>query len=306
LKAFHEIRRGKILKAVIPAAGLGTRMLPATKAVPKELLPVAGKPLVQYAVEEALASQIETVILVVRSNQSLIQAYFSSDDALESLLHERHPKATTELPSTRSARLLYVEQKSPRGLADAICCARALLGQEHFVVLLPDVIILNSEAVTRQLMHAYDQCGGSVVAIREVPSQDVERHGIVQIDRSAPDTNCARIIRLVEKPSAANAPSLFGVFGRYLLAPSIWDAIAQTKPDPHGEVQLTDALNLLCQTQLLTGLSFEGQPYDAGDPLGYLKANIELSLRNPLLRPALLSYLSILQSQPDRTASPVR
>ncbi len=292
--------RSKVVKAVIPAAGFGTRMLPATKAIPKEMLPVAGRPLIQYAVEEAAASGIETVILVVRSRKSPIQAHFTPEPELESFLQKRHLADAAELVR-RLAQLVelhFVEQEKPLGLAHAISCAHSLIGNEPFVVLLPDVIVASAKPVTLQLIRAHQGHGGSVVAIREIDHQDVERHGIVRIDRSSalPSSKSVRVTGLVEKPLAAAAPSRLGVFGRYLLEPAIWDTIARTNPDARGEVQLTDALNLLCQTSLLFGLCFEGHHYDAGDPLGYLKANIELSLRDPQLRPSLLHYLSRLQA----------
>jgi UTP--glucose-1-phosphate uridylyltransferase len=292
--------RQKIVKAVVPAAGFGTRMLPATKALPKEMLPVAGKPLIQYAVEEAVASGIETVISVIRDHKSAIQAHFSRDRELESWLEDRQQTAMAELVRRLavSADLQYVEQEKPLGLAHAISCARPLVGDESFVVLLPDVIIETAEPVTRQLIRAHEQHGGSVVAIREIEPHEVERYGIVRIDRSAsfPSNNVVRVLSLVEKPSAGHAPSRFGIFGRYLLEPAIWDFIGQTDPDASGEVQLTDALNSLCQERPLYGLCFEGRHYDAGGPLGYLIANLEMSLRDPHLQQPLLSYLSSVRT----------
>jgi UTP--glucose-1-phosphate uridylyltransferase len=292
----------EIVRAVIPAAGFGTRMLPASKAVPKEMLPVAGKPLIQYAVEEAVASGIHTVILVVRNRKSLIRAHFAHNPELESFLEERQITAAAGLARqlARLADLRYVEQERPLGLAHAICCARPLLREEPFVVLLPDVIMVNNEPVTRQLIRTHERLGGSVVAIREVEPSAVQRHGIVQVERRPtgfPSGKAARVIRLVEKPSAAQAPSRLGVFGRYLLEPAIWDFIAQTVSDAHGEVQLTDALNLFCQTGFLSGLCFEGEHYDAGDPLGYLQANLELALRDPHLRQPLVNYLRHLHGK---------
>ncbi len=292
--------RQKIVKAVIPAAGLGTRMLPATKALPKEMLPVAGKPLIQYAIEEAAASGIETVILVVRNHKSLIQSHFDPDPALESLLRGRQLVAAAE-GIRRLAELLdirYVEQQQPLGLAHAICCARQFIGDEPFVVLLPDVIMVNDEPVTRQLLRAREQHGGSVIAIREVKAYEVERYGIVQVPHSTITASAAtvRVTGLVEKPPACDEPSRLGVFGRYVLEPVIWDAIEQTSPDGRGEIQLTDALNALCQEHSVLGLPFQGRHYDAGDPLGYLKAHIELSLGDPVLRQPLREYLASLRT----------
>jgi UTP--glucose-1-phosphate uridylyltransferase len=292
--------RPRIVKVVIPAAGFGTRMLPATKVIPKEMLPVAGMPLIQYAVEEAAASGIETAILVVRNHKSPIPAHFTRDPSLESYLQKRHLTDATEVVR-RLAQLVdlrFVEQETPLGLGHAISRAHSLIGNEPFVVLLPDVIVASAVPATLQLIRAYEHHAGSVVAIREIEPQDVERHGMVCIEQSPvlPSIKSVRITGLVEKPPVATAPSRLGVFGRYLLEPAIWDAIARTNPDVNGEVQLTDALNLLCQTNFLFGLCFEGHHYDAGDRLGYLKANIELSLRDPQLRPSLLDYLSRLQA----------
>jgi UTP--glucose-1-phosphate uridylyltransferase len=292
--------RPKIVKAIIPAAGFGTRMLPATKALPKEMLPVASKPLIQYAVEEAANSGIETVILVTRNLRSLIQSHFARDKALEAHLedHDQSDAVNVIRRLTEVVELRYVEQEQPLGLAHAISCARPLVGDEPFVVLLPDVIVISDEPATRQLIRAHEHHGGSIVAIREVEAHEVERHGIVRVEQpiSIGSSKSCRVTGLVEKPSAANAPSCLGVFGRYLLEASIWNAIARTDRDERGEIQLTDALNLLCQASDLFGFRFEGQHYDAGDPLGYLEANIELSSRDPLLRRPLRAYLSSLQS----------
>jgi len=275
-------------------------MLPATKAIPKEMLPVAGKPLIQYAIEEAAASGIQTVILIVRSRKSLIQTHFDADPALESFLRDRQLTASAEdirrLPQL--VDLQFVEQEKPLGLAHAICRTRPLIGDEPFVVLLPDVILVNDEPVTRQLIRAHKDHGGSIVAVREVEPQEVERHGIIQVERSTvpASDSTVRVAGLVEKPSLAASPSKLGVFGRYVLESPVWGAIEKTNPDARGEVQLTDALNLLCQRHTLLGLYFIGQPYDAGDRLGFLKANVELTLSDPSLRQSFVDYLAGLES----------
>jgi UTP--glucose-1-phosphate uridylyltransferase len=291
--------RKKIVKAVIPAAGFGTRMLPATKAVPKEMLPVAGKPLIQYAVEEAAASGIETVILVVRDHKSLVQEHFARNHSLESFLDHRGLIASANVVRNlpRITELQFVRQRQPRGLAHAVSCARPLVGDDPFVVLLPDVIMVNREPVVHQLIRVHQESGGSVVAVREVEPHDLERFGVVQVGRTLTGESgrWVSVTGLVEKPAADHAPSRLGIFGRYLLGPSIWKAIAQTSPDANGEVQLTDALNLHCQDEHLFGLCFEGQHHDAGDPIGYLKANLEIALQDARLREPLRRYISDLQ-----------
>jgi UTP--glucose-1-phosphate uridylyltransferase len=272
----------RITKAVIPAAGFGTRMLPATKALPKEMLPVAAKPMIQYAVEEAAASGIEIIILVVRRSKSVIHAHFGRDPELESLLEKRQQFGTASAVRRLAelAELRFVEQGKPLGLAHAISCACPLVGEEPFAVLLPDVIIKAAEPATLQLMQAYKQHGGSVVAIREIGPHEIERYGVVRASDvpTGSSVNSIRIAQLVEKPLPRDAPSRWGIFGRYVLEPHIWDAIAKTTRGAGGEVQLTDALNLLCLQRAIYGFFFEGQHYDTGDRIGYLKANIELSV----------------------------
>ena len=285
----------KITKAVIPAAGYGTRMLPATKALPKEMLPVAGKPLIQYAIEEADASGIDTVVLVVRNHKSLIESHFAADPALEAFLRERRQYAAADEVARLSTlvRLEFVEQQQPRGLGDAIRCARPLLNAEPFVVLLPDVIMVNDHPVAAQLIRAHERHGGSFIAVRRVDLHDVERHGIVKTDQAGSSSNAPqKITGLVEKPSPATAPSRIGIFGRYLLEPAIWDAIDKTSEDARREIQLTDALNLYCQSNPLYAFPFSGDHYDAGDRLGNLKANVELSLRDSALRQPCLEYFA--------------
>jgi UTP--glucose-1-phosphate uridylyltransferase len=273
-------------------------MLPATKALPKEMLPVAGKPLIQYAIEEIAASGLSTVILVVRDHKSLIQTHFEPDAELGSFLAHRGLAAIADTVNSlkRALTFQYVEQKEPLGLAHAISCARPFLGQEAFAVLLPDVIMAHEDPVTLQLIRAYEQHGGTVIAVREVQRDDLRRHGIVRVEPAASDStgSSMRITGLVEKPSPDQAPSRFGIFGRYILDPLIWQAIERTHPDPLGEVQLTEALNLLCQTSPLFGVTFQGIHHDAGDRMGYLKATLEFSLSDVNLRQPLLEYLAHL------------
>jgi UTP--glucose-1-phosphate uridylyltransferase len=298
----------KLTKAVIPAAGFGTRMLPATKAIPKEMLPVAAKPMIQYAVEEAIASGIETIVVVTRNRKSLLQAHFRRDLQLESFLEGRQQVRAAELVRhfAQLAELRYVEQKKPLGLADAISCARSVVREEPFVVLLPDVIIASAKPATEQLIRAHEHYGGSIVAIRKIELEDIERYGVVGFEDATipPMQGAIRLTNLAEKPLPADALSHFGMFGRYLLDAGIWDSIAKTSRGLRGEVQLTDALNLLCHKKLVYGFLFEGRHFDAGDPLGYIMANIELSLRDPRLEQPLRTYLSNLQACTEPRHSP--
>jgi UTP--glucose-1-phosphate uridylyltransferase len=299
----------KLTKAVIPAAGFGTRMLPATKALPKEMLPVASKPMIQYAVEEAVASGIETIVVVTRSRKSVVRAHFGRDLELESFLESRQQVRAAALVRqfAKLAEIRYVEQTKPLGLADAISCARSVIREEPFVVLLPDVIIDSVQPATEQLIRVHERHGGSIIAVREIEPQEVERFGVVGFDgaKIIPLQGSVRLTNLVEKPSLRDAPSRFGIFGRYLLEPDIWDSIAQTSRGLRGEVQLTDALNLLCQRKPVYGFLFEGRHFDAGNALGYIMANIELSLQDPLLQEPLQAYLSSLRPcvEPQRSPS---
>jgi UTP--glucose-1-phosphate uridylyltransferase len=273
-------------------------MLPATKALPKEMLPVAGKPLVQYAIDEAAASGIKTVILVVREHKSLIKSHFDADPELEFFLGQCGlSNIAHDIRSlNRALNLHYVEQNKPLGLAHAISCAKPFLADEPFAVLLPDVIMIHDDPVILQLIRAYEGQAGSVIAVRDLEPRDVRRHGIVAFESSSSKDWLApvRITGLIEKPSLTEAPSRLGIFGRYILEPSVWSAIDHTLPDPRGEVQLTDALNLLCQSAPVLGLRFEGEHHDAGDRVGYLKATLALSLRDTQLRQPLLEYLEHL------------
>lgn len=288
--------RTKVRKAVIPAAGLGTRMLPATKAVPKEMLPVDGKPLIQFAVEEAAAAGIEAVIIVTRSDRSILESHFASDARLEEHLERCGQTAARDLIRQigRLAEIVYVEQERPQGLAHAISCAQSLVKDEAFAVLLPDVIMRSEIPVTAQLLRAYEEHRGSIIAIREVELDAIERHGIVYPDENGPlsSNHIVQVGALVEKPAPHQATSRLGIFGRYILDPSIWNFVDESTSDLRGELQLTNALHLCCRQAPVYGYFFEGSCYDAGNPLGYLLANVEIALENPALRPSLLRYLS--------------
>jgi UTP--glucose-1-phosphate uridylyltransferase len=280
-----------IRKAVIPAAGLGTRFLPATKAVPKELLPIVDIPTIQYIVEEAVAAGVRDVILVCARGKDSIVDHFDIAAELEANL-ERSGKTALRLEMRRiaqMARVVTVRQQEPLGLGHAVLCARALVGDEPFVVMLGDDIIDAAVPATRQLTDCWQKHGLGTIALMEVPLAETSMYGIAA--GTALDARTTRIERLVEKPKT-NPPSNLAVIGRYVLPPRIFELLEQVKPGVGGEIQLTDALAMLAREEGLLGYRFEGQRYDAGDRLGYLKANIAFALKRPELAGPLRQYLA--------------
>ncbi len=280
-----------IRKAVIPVAGLGTRFLPATKSVPKELLPIVDIPAIQVVIEEALASGIEEVVLITGSGKGAIMDHFDHSYELEDILRRR---GQTELIATidrisEMVRAVAVRQKAPMGLGHAVLCAKAVIGDEPFAVLLPDDLINHDVPATRQLIDRYEQYGAGVVALMDVPRPDVSMYGIISGDRM--DARTHRIFSLVEKPSAEHAPSTLAVMGRYVLPPEIFTYLENTTPGHGGEIQLTDALQALARDQGLVGYEFEGQRHDIGDKLGFLKANIAYALQRDDLGNDLRAWL---------------
>jgi len=292
----------QIRKAVIPAAGLGTRFLPATKVVPKEMLPVCGKPAIQFAVEEAVNSGLDTVILVLSPGKELIAEHFRSKISLEKVLAERGQD--DELRAVRRiselADVHIVWQKAPLGLADAIRCTRSVVDDEPFAVILPDALIDPSRPCIRQLISCYDRFSGCVLATREVNSSEVERFGILEVDQGVEFASAGGVFRvrsLVEKPNVEQTSSRYGIFGRYILEPDIFGCIDSTTPDPSGELQITDSLQLFLQHAPLYAYRFEGVHYDIGDLFGFMQANIEYALSDPMLGRKLREFLEGLDSE---------
>ena len=287
-----------IKKAVIPVAGAGTRMLPATKALSKEMMPVAGKPLIQYSVEEAAASGIETVVLVTSERSAALLEHFQRNFALEELLEKRgqHREADRLKALSQLVTFRTVEQTEPLGLGHAVYCARHLIGDEPFALLLPDVIIDAARPCTAQLIDAYRKGQGSVIATRRVPPSELHRFGVI-VPANGKSSNLSRHFRiagLVEKPSPENAPSDFGVFGRYVLEPTIFEYLGRLVPNALTEIQVTDALNAMARGRSIYGLQFDGEHFDAGEPLGFLKANVALALEDSQLG---LEFRTFLQSR---------
>jgi UTP--glucose-1-phosphate uridylyltransferase len=288
----------RVRKAVLPAAGLGTRFLPATKAQPKEMLPVVDKPLIQYAVEECVASGIENIIIVTGRGKNAIEDHFDVSPELEHFLEGRGRQDLAEMVRyiSRLVTFSYTRQKEPLGLGHAVLAARDMVGDEPFAVLLGDVILTGGRPVTRQLAEIYEATGLGAIAVTAVPREQVPLYGIVDAAAEpAADKNRLRVRDLVEKPSAEEAPSNLAVTGRYVLPPEIFGYLEQTKPGRGGEIQLTDALRQLARERGLWAWVFDGRVYDAGDKLGFLEATVELALENPELGPAFRAYLRSLR-----------
>lgn len=280
-----------ITKAVIPAAGLGTRFLPATKASPKEMLPLVDKPIIQYVVEEAVASGITEIIIVTGRGKRAIEDHFDAAVELEQSLRA---SGKTELLHdlqrlNRLANICYVRQPSPKGLGDAILCAEPFLSGEPFAVLLGDDIIDGKVPAIAQLIAVYEQFHRPVVAVQQVPTSEVHRYGIIKARQAG--RNLYDVTTLIEKPTPKQAPSRFGIVGRYILTPTIFSWLRRIKPGRGGEIQLTDALAGCAATEGLYGWKLLGQRYDAGDKLGFLKATVELGLKHAELGPAFRRYL---------------
>lgn len=285
---------GKVNKALILAAGLGTRMLPATKAVPKELLPIVDRPLIQYAVQEAVDAGLEHVIFVIAEGKEAIRDYFGSDTRADAYVRERNDEALRELVQAPAsyARYDFTLQDEPKGIAHAVACAREFVEGEPFALIFPDDLILGEQSCVAQLVEAYDQCGGSVIAVHEVPEADIPQYGIVD---PADDANPARLRRVVEKPAVKDAPSNLGIVGRYILSPTIFEHIDRIPPGANGELQITDALaSQIAAGEPVCGFRYEGRRFDTGRPAGYLVAQVAAALERPELADGLQGPLRAL------------
>lgn len=294
----------KIRKAVIPAAGYGTRFLPATKATPKEMLPIVDKPTIQYIVEEALASGIEELLIVSGHGKRAIEDHFDSAPALEAELRKKGKTDLLQIvQETADINVHYIRQRYMRGLGDAILCAKTFMGDEPFAVLLGDDVVYHPERpALRQLIDVYEQTGGSVLGCQQVPDEKVSSYGIVAGEPvNGWKEKLLRVSDMIEKPSLAEAPSHFAVLGRYIIKPEIFAILENTKPGKGGEVQLTDALKVLAKLDNVYAYAFEGKRYDLGDKLGFLKATVEFALRREDLGSAFRAYLrQLVQERPER------
>ena len=286
----------RVRKAVLPAAGLGTRFLPATKAQPKEMLSIVDKPLIQYVAEECAASGIEHIIIVTGRGKNAIEDHFDSSRGLARFLEEKGKSDLAEMVRKIGdmAHFSYTRQKEPLGLGHAVLAAAELVGDEPFAVLLGDVIIPGPRPATKQLIDVYQATGIGAIAVEEVPRERLGLYGVVAVERAENrhwGDRLQRITNMVEKPKPEKAPSNLGVTGRYVLPPEIFGCLAKTKPGSGGEIQLTDALLMLARSKGLWAYTYEGKSYDAGDKLGFLKATVEIALDNKELGKDFRAYL---------------
>ena len=282
----------KVRKAIIPAAGLGTRFLPATKAQPKEMLPIVDKPTIQYIIEEAVASGIEEILIITGRNKKCIEDHFDKSIELEMELEKNHKEDLLELVRGISdmVDIHYIRQKEPKGLGHAILCARAFVGNEPFAVLLGDDVVDSEVPCLKQLMDCYKEYKTSILGVQTVAHEDVNKYGIV--DGIHIEDRVYKVKKLVEKPAIDEAPSNVAILGRYIITPQIFDVLQNTKPGKGGEIQLTDALQTLIENEAMYAYNFEGRRYDVGDKLGFLQATVEYALKREELREPFIQYLT--------------
>ncbi|KRL19684.1 UTP--glucose-1-phosphate uridylyltransferase GalU [Lactobacillus gallinarum] len=294
----------KVRKAIIPAAGLGTRFLPATKAMPKEMLPIGDRPTIQFIVEEAKSAGIEDILIVTGKNKRAIENYFDSNPELEQDLEETGKvkllKLTQDITNL-GVNLYYTRQPHPAGLGDAIYRARSFVGGEPFVVMLGDDLMKDKVTLTKQLMNDYDKTHASTIAVMQVPHKEVSKYGVIDPEgKGKVDKDLYNVKKFVEKPAVDKAPSDFAIIGRYLLTPEIFEILENQKPGRGGEIQLTDAIDTLNQTQRVFAHVFRGQRFDVGNKEGYLETSIQYGLRHLETRDALKKYIIDLGKQLEK------
>lgn len=283
-----------VKKAVIPAAGLGTRFLPATKAQPKEMLPIVDKPTLQYIIEEAVASGVEEILIITGRNKKSIEDHFDKSVELELELENKGKTDLLEIVRgiSNMVNIHYIRQKEPKGLGDAIYCARYFIGDEPFAIMLGDDMVDNGQGspCLKQLIDAYEDHNASILGVQEVDKENTDKYGI--IDGQKLSDNIYKVKALVEKPDPDQAPSNVAILGRYIITPQIFDILGQIPPGKNGEIQLTDALEILKDKEDMYAYVFEGRRYDLGDKLGFLQATVDAALKKPELRDEFLRYLN--------------
>lgn len=283
----------KIRKAIIPAAGRGTRFLPATKALPKEMLPIVDKPTSQYIVEEAVASGIEEIIIIIGRGKGAIEDHFDKSYELEDILLKKDKLAIlAEIQNISNlVKIYYVRQKEPTGLGHAVLCAKSFTGDEPFAVLLSDDIVMSETPCLQRLIKFFEYCNISVVAVQRVSEDEVNKYGIIKPKRETQDSNIFQIDCVVEKPTKEEAPSQFAIMGRYILRPEVFEILEVTPIGQGSELQLTDAINELNKQQAVLAFNFEGRRYDIGDKIGFIRATIDCALHRNDIREKILAHL---------------
>ncbi|QYE97630.1 UTP--glucose-1-phosphate uridylyltransferase GalU [Paraclostridium sordellii] len=280
-----------VKKAIIPAAGLGTRFLPATKSQPKEMLPIVDKPTLQYIIEEAINSGIEEILIITGRNKKSIEDHFDKSVELELELEHKGKKEMLEMVQEISnmVNIHYIRQKEPKGLGHAIYCAKSFIGDEPFAILLGDDIVDSEIPCLKQLINAYDEYKTSILGVQEVGMENVDKYGILNCKFI--ENRIYKVKDMIEKPSIEEAPSNIAILGRYIITPAIFDILESQEPGKGGEIQLTDALRKLAKHEAIYAYNFEGKRYDVGDKLGFLEATIDFALKRPELRDGLFDYL---------------
>lgn len=287
----------KVRKAVIPAAGLGTRFLPETKAMPKEMLPIVDTPTIQLIVEEALESGIEEILIITGKHKRAIEDHFDSNLELEENLKAKGKTELLEIvDKTTKINLHYIRQKSPEGLGHAVLQAKTFVGDEPFVVLLGDDLMVDEVPLTKQLMNDYEKTGSSVVAVMEVPKEETNKYGVIDPSKQITE-DMYEVQGFVEKPNPEEAPSNLAIIGRYLLTPEIFDLLATQSRGAGNEIQLTDAINRLNQVQKVYAHKFNGIRFDTGDKFGYMMTNIAFGLQHPQIKDQLREYILALAEE---------
>jgi UTP--glucose-1-phosphate uridylyltransferase len=286
----------KIRKAIIPAAGLGTRFLPATKAQPKEMLPIVDKPTIQYIVEEAVASGIEEIIIIIGRGKRSIEDHFDKSYELEDTLYKKNKlEMLAEVQHISNlANIVYVRQKEPKGLGHAILCAKSVIGDEPFAVLLGDDIVMSETPCLKQIIDVFEYYNSSVVAVQTVADKDVSKYGIIKPKGTMIESDLFHIDSLIEKPSLDEAPSRYAIMGRYVLSPEIFEILGRIPTGRGDELQLTDAINELNKQQAVLAYKFTGSRYDIGDKIGFIKATIDFALSRADIKESVLAYLQDL------------
>ena len=289
-----------IKKAIIPAAGLGTRFLPATKAQAKEMLPIVDKPTLQYIIEEAIESGIEEILIVTGRNKKSIEDHFDRSVELELELEQKGKTAMLEMVQDISnmVNIHYIRQKEPKGLGHAIHCAKSFIGNEPFAVLLGDDIVDASTPCLKQMIDAYDEYKTTVLGVQEVARENVEKYGILDVKHI--EDRVYKVKDMVEKPSIEEAPSNIAILGRYIITPEIFNILENQAPGKGGEIQLTDALQTLATKEAIYAYNFEGRRYDVGDKLGFLEATVDFALKRPELRDDFIEFLKTKSDKIER------